>query len=281
MRHGIVLFASDRGITPARAAAAAEESGFDAFYVPEHTHIPIKREAAHPGTGDDTLPDDRYLRTLDPWVSLATAAEATSRIRLATAVALPVESDPITLAKSIATLDHLSGGRVTIGAGFGWNTDELADHGVPADRRRTVLREYLEAMRALWTQEEAAYDGQFVSFGPSWAYPKPVQGRIPVVIGAGGGPRTFAWIAEHADGWITTPIEQDLEDKAGRLRAAWQQAGRDGTPRIHALATSKPTPQLLEAWERAGVTDAIWGVPDRSPDEVVAAIGRQAERLGL
>lgn len=281
MRHGIVLFASDRGITPARAAAAAEEAGFDAFYVPEHTHIPIKREAAHPGTGDATLPDDRYLRTLDPWVSLATAAEATSRIRLATAVALPVESDPITLAKTIATLDHLSGGRVTIGAGFGWNTDELADHGVPADRRRSVLREYLEAMRALWTQDEAAYEGEFVSFGASWAHPKPVQVHVPVVIGAGGGPKTFAWIAEHADGWMTTPTEQDLADKAERLRHAWQQAGRDGQPRIHALGTSKPTPALLEAWEQAGVTDAIWGLPDRSPDEVVAAIGRQAERLGL
>ncbi len=281
MRHGIVLFASDRGITPARAAAAAEETGFDAFYVPEHTHIPVKREAAHPGTGDDTLPDDRYLRTLDPWVSLATVAEATSRIRLATAVALPVESDPIALAKRIATLDHLSGGRVTVGAGFGWNTDELANHGVPAGRRRTVLREYLEAMRELWTQEEAAYEGEFVSFGPSWAYPKPVQDHVPIVIGAGGGPKTFAWIAEHADGWMTTPSDQDLTGKAERLRAAWEQAGRDGQPRIHALGTSKPTPGLLEAWEQAGVTDAIWGLPDRSPDEVVAAIGRQAERLGL
>lgn len=281
MRHGIVLFASDRGITPARAAAAAEEAGFDAFYVPEHTHIPVKREAAHPGTGDAMLPDDRYLRTLDPWVSLATAAEATSRIRLCTAVALPVESDPITLAKTIATLDHLSGGRVTIGAGFGWNTDELAHHGVPAGRRRTVLREYLEAMRALWTQGEAAYEGEFVSFGPSWAYPKPVQDHVPIVIGAGGGPRTFAWIAEHADGWMTTPTEQGLEDKADRLRTAWRQAGRDGAPRIHALGTSKPTPALLAAWEQAGVTDAIWGLPDRAPDEVEAAIGRQAERLGL
>jgi alkanesulfonate monooxygenase SsuD/methylene tetrahydromethanopterin reductase-like flavin-dependent oxidoreductase (luciferase family) len=132
MRHGIVLFTADRGITPAQAAKAAEDRGFDAFYVPEHTHIPVKREAAHPGTGNATLPDDRYLRTLDPWVSLATAAAVTSRIRLGTAVALPVESDPVTLAKTIATLDRLSGGRVTVGAGFGWNTDELADHGVPA-----------------------------------------------------------------------------------------------------------------------------------------------------
>src|SRR3954464_13321255 len=155
MRNGLVLFASDRGITPAAAARAAEQAGFDTFYVPEHTHIPVRRDAAHPGTGDATLPDDRYSRTLDPWVSLATAAQATSRIRLATAVALPVESDPITLAKTIATLDHLSGGRVTLGAGFGWNTDELTDHHVPPERRRTVLREYIEAMRALWTEEVA------------------------------------------------------------------------------------------------------------------------------
>jgi probable F420-dependent oxidoreductase len=281
MRHGIVLFASDRGIRPAAAAVAAEEAGFDTFYVPEHTHIPIKRDAAHPGTGDASLPDDRYTRTLDPWTSLASAASVTSRIRLATAVALPVESDPITLAKTIATVDHLSEGRVTLGAGFGWNTDELADHGVPPERRRTVLREYIEAMRALWTEEEASYHGEFVSFGASWAYPKPVQAHVPLLIGAGGGPKTFAWIAAHADGWMTTPIEQDVGEKADRLRAAWTEAGRSGSPEIHVLATSKPTPDLLASWEEAGVTEAIWGLPDRSPDEVEAFIGRHAGRLGV
>jgi probable F420-dependent oxidoreductase len=281
MRHGIVLFTSDRGITPARAARAAEEHGFDTFYVPEHTHIPVKREAAHPGTGDESLPDDRYLRTLDPWVSLATAAAVTERIRLSTAVSLPVESDPITLAKTIATLDHLSGGRVTVGAGFGWNVDELTDHHVPAARRRTVLKEYVEAMRALWTQEEAAYAGEFVSFGASWAWPKPVQAHVPLVIGAGGGPKTFTWVARHADGWMTTPVEQDVEGKADRLRAAWAEEGRSGEPQIHVLAVSKPTPELLQQWEDAGVTDAIWGLPDRPADEVEAFIGRHAARLGL
>ncbi|EHR53685.1 putative F420-dependent oxidoreductase [Saccharomonospora marina XMU15] len=281
MRHGIVLFTSDRGITPADAAAAAERAGFDTFYVPEHSHIPVKRQAAHPGTGDGSLPDDRYLRTLDPWVSLATAATMTSRIRLATAVALPVESDPITLAKTIATLDLLSGGRVTLGAGFGWNTDELTDHGVPPAKRRTVLREYLEAMRALWTQEEAAYEGQFVSFAASWAYPKPVQRHIPVVIGAGAGPKTFAWIAANADGWMTTPIESDITGKADALRQAWAKAGRAGQPRIEVLATTKPTPQLLADWERAGVTEAIWGLPDRPKPEVEAFLERHAARLGI
>ncbi|WP_395693047.1 LLM class F420-dependent oxidoreductase [Nocardioides sp.] len=280
MRNGLVLFTSDRGITPAALGAAAEERGFDTFYVPEHTHIPVRRTAAHPGTGDETLPDDRYLRTLDPWVSLATVAAVTSRIRLSTAVALPVESDPITLAKQVATLDHLSGGRVEIGAGFGWNTDELADHHVPAGRRRTVLREYVEAMRALWTQEEASYDGEFVSFGPSWAYPKPA-GQIPLIIGAGGGPKTFAWIAAHADGWMTTPTQQDISGHIESLKQAWSDAGRDGSPEIRILIAFKPDPDELMAWAAAGATELIWGVPDRSPDEVLASLDRLAGRLGL
>ena len=281
MRHGVVLFTSDRGITPADAAVAAEERGFDTIYVPEHTHIPVRREAAHPGTGDATLPDDRYLRTLDPWVSLATAAAVTSRIRLATAVALPVQSHPITLAKTIATLDHLSGGRVTLGAGFGWNTDELADHGVPTGQRRTVLREYVEAMRALWTQEEASYDGEFVSFGPSWAWQKPAQDHLPVLVGAGGGPKTFAWIAEHADGWMTTPIEQNVTGKVVQLREAWAAAGRSGAPDVHVLVAAKPTPDDLLEWGEAGVTELIWGVPDRATEQVVAYLDRLTERVGL
>ena len=281
MRNGIVLFTSDRGITPAALARAAEDRGFDTIYVPEHTHIPVKRTAAHPGTGDETLPDDRYLRTLDPWISLATASAVTSRIKLSTAVALPVESDPITLAKQIATLDHLSGGRVEIGAGFGWNTDELADHHVPADRRRTVLREYVEAMRALWTQEEASYDGEFVSFGPSWAYPKPVQAHIPLIIGAGGGPKTFRWIARHADGWMTTPTQTDISGQIDALKKAWADAGRAGAPEIRILIAFRPDPADLMAWAEQGATELIWGVPDKSEDEVLGSLDRMAARLGL
>jgi len=280
MRNGLVLFTSDRGIRPATLAAAAEERGFDTFYVPEHTHIPIKREAAHPGTGDETLPDDRYTRTLDPWISLATAAQVTSKIKLSTAVALPVESDPITLAKQIATLDYLSGGRVEIGAGFGWNTDELADHQVPAAKRRTVLREYVEAMRSLWTKDEASYDGEFVSFGPSWAFPKPAN-HIPLIIGAGGGPKTFAWISANADGWMTTPTQSDISGQIEALKKAWADAGREGAPEIRILIAFKPNPEDLMAWAEAGATELIWGVPDKSEDEVLGSLDRLAGRLGL
>jgi probable F420-dependent oxidoreductase len=278
MRFGIVLFTSDRGITPARAAAAAEERGFDTFFVPEHTHIPVKREAPHPGTGDETLPDDRYMRTLDPWVSLAMAAAVTTRIELATAVALPVEHDPITLAKTIASLDHLSGGRVTLGAGFGWNTDELTDHGVPPQKRRTVLREYLEAMRSLWTQEQAEYSGEFVQFGPSWAWPKPTQPHVPVLIGAGATDKTFAWIADHADGWITTPRDQGIVESVARLRAAWAAHGRDGAPRVVAL-DGRPDTARLELWRAGGVTDVLYGLPDRAEDEIAGYLDRLTDKL--
>lgn len=279
MKAGIVLFTSDRGIAPAAAAKAAEARGFRSFFVPEHTHIPVKREAAHPQTGDETLPDDRYMRTLDPWVALATAASVTERIELATAVALPVESDPITLAKTIASLDHLSGGRVVLGAGFGWNTDELADHKVPAGKRRTVLRETLQAMEALWSQEEASYDGEFVNFGPSWAWPKTVsQPRVPILIGAAGNERNFNWIAKYADGWITTPGEQDIAERVQLLHKIWKEADRPGLPRIVVLEF-KPDAERLAQFTELGVTDVLYGLPDKSEEEVVAYLDRLAGKL--
>jgi probable F420-dependent oxidoreductase len=276
MRFGIVLFTSDRGIRPARAAQAAEEHGFDSFYVPEHTHIPVSRDTAHPATGGADLPDDRYLRTLDPWVALASAVTVTSRIRLGTAVALPFEHDPITLAKTIATLDFLSGGRVVLGAGFGWNLEEMSDHGVPPGRRRTMLREYLEAMGELWTKETATYDGEFVRFGPSWAWPKPVQQPRPtVLLGAKGTEKSFGWIARSADGWITTPIEEDVIGSVGLLKRVWADAGRAGEPEVVVLA-AKPDAATVAAWQEAGVTEVMMGLPDRSEDEVLAFIERRA-----
>jgi probable F420-dependent oxidoreductase len=278
VHFGIVLFTSDRGISPADAAREAEARDFHTFYVPEHTHIPVKREAPHPGTEDGSLPDDRYMRTLDPWVALAAAAAVTRRIELATAVALPVEHDPITLAKTIASLDHLSGGRVVLGCGFGWNTDELLDHHVPPAKRRTVLREYLEAMRSLWADEQAEYAGEFVQFGPSWAWPKPVRGSVPTLIGAAGTDKTFAWIARHADGWITTPRDTDIVAKVRRLHEIWTEAGRPGAPRVIAL-DGRPDLDRLAQWADGGVTDVVYGLPDRTADEIPAYLDRLVGKL--
>ncbi|WOC13334.1 LLM class F420-dependent oxidoreductase [Gordonia sp. MP11Mi] len=281
MEFGIVQFTSDRGLAPSILAPLIENAGFGAYYVPEHGHIPTRRDAAHPQTGDSSLPDDRYMRTLDPWVSLSAAAAVTSTIRLGTAVALPVQSDPITLAKSIATLDHLSGGRVTLGVGFGWNLDELADHGVPPKRRRTMLREYLEAMRSLWSDEEAQYSGEFVNFGPSWAWPKTVQQPgPPTLVGAAGNEKNFKWIARSADGWITTPNEQDIEESVLLLHRTWADAGREGDPQIVVL-DFKPVAEKLDKWRELGVTTVLYGVPDDSEERASGYLTRLAGKLGI
>lgn len=277
MRFGVVLFTSDRGIAPARAAVAAEDHGFATFSVPEHTHIPTARTSAHPGTGDASLPDDRYLRTLDPWVALSTAAAVTRTIRLGTAVALPLEHDPITLAKTIASLDHLSGGRVVLGAGFGWNREELADHGVDPSRRRTILHERLEAMRCLWTDEVASYEGEHVRFGPSWAWPKPAQDRVPVLLGAAGTERNLRWVARSADGWIATPVERGVDGSLKLLRDLWAEEGRAGSPEVVVL-DHKVDEGRVERWQEMGVTEVLVGLPDREEAEVLAHIARQGER---
>ncbi|ROZ88635.1 LLM class F420-dependent oxidoreductase [Gordonia sp. OPL2] len=280
MEFGIVQFTSDRGLKPHVLAPLIEDAGFASYFVPEHGHIPTRRDAAHPQTGDSSLPDDRYMRTLDPWTSLAAAAAVTERIRLATAVALPVQSDPITLAKTLATLDHISAGRVTLGVGFGWNLDELADHKVPPKRRRTMLREYLEAMRALWTEEEAEYHGEFVDFGPSWAWPKSTQSAIPVLVGAAGNEKNFTWIARSADGWITTPGEEDIEGSVSLLKQIWADAGREGSPEIVVL-DFKPVAEKLDKWREIGVTQVLYGLPDDSVERASGYLAKLAGKLGL
>ena len=206
MDYGLVLFTSDRGIAPAAAAKLADDHGFyHVLCARTHTYA-VKREAAHPTTGDASLPDDRYMRTLDPWVSLGAACAVTSRVRLSTAVALPVEHDPITLAKSIATLDHLSGGRVNLGVGFGWNTDELADHNVPPGRRRTMLREYIEAMRGvLRPRKKPPTTANSSSSDPAGRGPSQCRRTFRCWWARPGIEKNFKWIARSADGWITTP----------------------------------------------------------------------------
>ena len=169
---------------------------------------------------------------------------------------------------------------MTLGVGFGWNLDELADHNVPPKRRRTMLREYLEAMRALWTQEEAEYSGEFVNFGPSWAWPKSTQGHIPVQVGAAGNEKNFKWIARSADGWITTPGEEDIEGSVALLKQIWSDAGRERQPEIVVL-DFKPVPEKLAKWREIGVTTVLYGLPDDSVERATGYLAKLAGKLDL
>lgn len=281
INYGLWLLTSDGTIDPAPAATLAEQHGFHTFYVPEHTHIPLNTKAVYTTPGQD--PDARDTRgawSLDPFVSLATASAATSSIRLATGVSLPVQHDPIALAKAIASLDHLSGGRVTLGVGFAWNTQELAHHGVSPQRRRNMLREYIEAMRALWTQEQAAYQGEFVNFGPSWAWPKPKQSHIPVLVGAAGTEKNFKWVARSADGWITAPGDSYIDDQVKLLQDTWAAANRQGEPRIVGLM-AKPDHAQIEHWAGLGVEEISFAIPRQTRSEIERYVGKLADTLAI
>ncbi len=243
MRHGITIFATDQTMDIATLAREVEARGFDSLYLPEHTHIPISR-LTPPPTGDAELPEE-YRRTLDPFVALAAAAAVTERIRLGTGIALPAQREPIVTAKAVATLDHLSGGRAVLGVGFGWNQDELADHGVSMAERRDVAREVMLTMQALWTEEVASFDGDHVHLSPSWAWPKPVHGHLPVLLGGAPGPKLFAHIAEYGDGWM--PVGgTGLSTAIPELRRVVSEAGRDPAALEIVPFGSIPDPGKLE-----------------------------------
>ncbi|MCU0270033.1 MAG: LLM class F420-dependent oxidoreductase [Acidimicrobiales bacterium] len=271
MRYGLTIFATDLSMDLAALAREAEDRDFASLYVPEHTHIPTSRRTPPP-TGDEQLREE-YKRTLDPFVALAAAASVTERIKLGTGILLPAQREPIVTAKAAATLDHVSNGRAVLGIGFGWNEDELEHHGVTMRQRRAVTREHVLAMRALWTQEEASFDGEFVRFSPSWSWPKPVQPRLPVLLGGGAGPILFRHIAEYGDGWIPiggAGIAQALPD----LHRAVEDAGRDPATLEIVPFGSIPDPAKLDYFASIGVTECVFRLPSAPADEVMAVLDR-------
>jgi len=272
MRFGLATFATDRSINVVDLATEAEARGFDSLYLPEHTHIPVSRRTPPP-TGETELAEE-YRRNLDPFVALAACATATERLRLGTGVALPAQREPIVTAKAIATLDLLSGGRVVLGIGFGWNEDELDNHGVSMANRRAVTREHMLTMRSLWSDEIASFEGEHVSLTPSWSWPKPVQqAGPPVLVGGGAGPKLFAHIAEYGNGWI--PIGgKGLTDAIPRLLEVYAAAGRDPASLQIVPFGSAPDPGKLDHFERIGVTECVFHVPSAPRDDVLPVLDR-------
>ncbi len=278
MELGVTIFATDRSMAPAELAREAEARGFASLFVPEHTHIPTSRTTPPP-TGEPELADE-YRRTLDPWVGLATAAAVTSRIRLGSGIALVAQHDPIALAKTIATLDHLSGGRVVVGVGFGWNREEMANHGVAFARRREHVRETMLAMQALWSRAEASFAGEFVRFAPSWQWPKPVQQPRPrVLLGGGAGAKLFAHLAEWADGWM--PIGgAGMKQALPELRRLFAERCRDPAS-LHVVPMGVlPDPAKLDYYASLGVTEAVLRLPSAPRDVVLPLLDDYARLVG-
>ncbi|EHM23943.1 hypothetical protein SPW_7693 [Streptomyces sp. W007] len=281
MRISTTIFLTDETVTPVRLARELEQRGFGGLYLPEHTHIPVIRSTPYPMGGE--LPRE-YGRTLDPFVALGQAAAVTERLALGTGITLVAQHDPIGLAKQAATLDHLSGGRFTLGIGYGWNVEEAADHGVEWSTRRDLGRDRMALMRALWADEPTGYEGLFGSVRASEAHPKPVQRpRGPVngprtLIGGGAGPKLFAHIAEYADGWL--PIGGGgLTESLPKLRAAWESAGRDPKDLQVVPYAVLPSPGKLAHYADLGIEEVVLQLPPADEPEVLRALDAYAAYL--
>jgi probable F420-dependent oxidoreductase len=281
MRFGIATFVTDEGIHPARLGGELERRGFESVFIAEHTHIPVKRESPWP-EGDE-LPR-KYYRTLDPFVTLTAMAGTTERLLLGTAILLLIERDPIIAAKEIASLDHVSGGRVVVGVGAGWNREEMRDHGTDPKTRMSLLRERVLAMKEIWAKEQAEFHGDFVDFDPIFSWPKPVQRPNPPILVGGSGPKTLDRVLEYGDGWMPTyglGVEK-IARKIADLRRRASDAEREPIPvTIYAVPGDR---DVVARLADAGVDQVLFDLPTLPADETVraldefAAVARNAQR---
>jgi probable F420-dependent oxidoreductase len=275
MKFGIAMFPTDYSIEPAALARLAEDRGFESLWFPEHTHIPASRESAWPG--GDELPK-QYSHTHDPFVALGMAAAVTERIKLGTGICLVVERDPIITAKEVASVDLLSGGRFLFGIGGGWNLEEMQNHGTDPKRRFGLMRERVEAMKAIWTQEEASYEGRYVKFERIWSWPKPVQEPHPPILVGGNAPKVLDRVLAYGDEWMPNRIrEEGFTERLEELRRRAADAGRDPIPVTVYGGTRKPA--TLERWAEGGVHRSVYwiqpveaGEAERKLDEISGLI---------
>jgi probable F420-dependent oxidoreductase len=271
MLVGLFYFPTDYGIAVDELAQAAEARGFDALFFCEHTHIPVSRRTPFPGGGE--LPK-RYAHTHDPFVALSFAAAATRRLKLGTGVALIPQRDPIITAKAVASLDQLSNGRFIFAMGGGWNADEMENHGVRYETRFKLLRERVLAMKALWTQEQAEFHGEFVNFDPVWLYPKPKQKPHPPLFLGGETDHTLRRVVEFCDGWFPRPARSGWEPQTAvqRLSAAAEAAGRDPASLSITVFGAPADAAGLAPYRAAGIERVLLAVPDRSRDEILRVL---------
>ncbi len=278
MHIGVLIFATDYSIRMDELGPALEERGFESLFVPEHTHIPTSRLTPWPGGGD--LPKE-YWHTHDPFVALSFAAKATSTLKLGTGICLVPQRDPFVTAKSVASLDMLSGGRFIFGIGGGWNVDEMQNHGAQYDTRFKLLRERVLAMKALWTEDEASFHGEFVDFDPVWSYPKPVQKPHPPVILGGESKYTLRRVVEFCDGWLPRGRGNfDAAEAMARLRETADAAERDMATLSVSVFGARPEKAALEKLAEVGMTRALLHLPSEDRDTVLALLDDYMPLLG-
>ena len=277
MKIGAAMFFTDYSMSPAELALALEERGFDSIWAPEHSHIPLVRRVSHPSGGE--LPK-QYYDVMDPFVTLTAAAMASRTLLVGTGICLVVQRDPIQTAKSVASLDQISGGRFLFGVGNGWNQDEMENHGTVFETRHKLVRERIEAMKVIWTKSKAEYHGDMVKFDPMMAWPKPAQKPHPPILVGGAFPYGARRAVRYGDGWM--PLRRrksyaEVRELIPKFQAMAKEANRDLASLPISIWDSKEDEGELRRDQDAGVVRVIVSLDSDKSDKILPILDRWAK----
>ena len=278
MHFGALIFFTDYSIGPVELARALEERGFESLWVAEHSHIPLSRTSPFPPGGE--LPK-KYYDVMDPFVTLGAVAAVTTRLKLGTGICLVIQRDTIQTAKQVASLDQISGGRFLFGIGGGWNAEEMADHGTDFKARFEVMRERVEAMRAIWTKSKPEYEGRYVKFAPMMTWPKPVQKPHPPVIVGGAFPYGARRAIAYGDGWVPNarrPAYGDVLNVLPEVDKMLEEAGRDPKTFPITIYQVPEDADLIKRYRDRGIDRVVFELPSAKADEVLPILDRCAKR---
>jgi probable F420-dependent oxidoreductase len=281
MKLGVVIFPTDQSIQPIELAQEVEARGFESLWFPEHSHIPSSRETPWGGRKNAPPLPEMYWRSHDQFVALAAAAAVTKTLRLCTGITLVAQRDPIWLAKEVASLDVISGGRFELGIGYGWNVEEMRNHKLDYKQRREILREHILVMKELWTKDEASFHGQYVQFEKSWAWPKPVQRpHPPIVLGGAIGPGTAQHVAEFCDGWMPITGSYSIDEGLAMIATACRDIGRDpASVELGMFYLGSVTADEIKRDGERGAARCILPLPSKGADEVLKTLDEYAKLL--
>jgi probable F420-dependent oxidoreductase len=278
MQIGAFIFATDYCMRMDELARELEQRGFDSLFLPEHTHIPTQRSSQYPGGGELRK---EYWHTHDSFVALSYAAAATKTLKVATGIWLLPQHDTFSTAKSVASLDLMSGGRMIFGVGGGWNIEEMENHGVQYATRFKLLRERVLAMKELWAKEEASYHGELINFDPVWAWPKPMQKPHPPILLGGNTDHTLRRVVEFCDGWLPANWPGfDAIEGMQRLRKVATEAGKNPDDFTVTLVRAEPDKEKLEAYAEAGLTRVLFALPSADRSTLLKVLDEYSPLIG-
>lgn len=273
MKIGAVMFFTAESMHPAALGRALEERGFESLWVPEHTHIPSALGSAYPAAGGLQR---AYYEIMDPFLALNTAATATTKLKVGTGIALVIQRDPILTAKEVSTIDQLSAGRFLFGVGNGWNQVEIENHGTEFKTRHKLARERIEAMKAIWANEEPEYHGEFVNFDKMKQWPKPWQTPHPPIIVGGGFPHAARRAVRYGNGWIPRDdwVERDGVEVLEKFREMAKEGGRDPAELPISLFRVPENIDRLRLYASLGIDRVVFSLPAAKEPEILPILDR-------